>query len=285
LEAVFAGDARLRIGTSSWSSKDWVGPFYPTGTRPERFIEHYSSVYDTVEVDSTFYRPPSNTQIRAWRSRTPDGFLFSLKTPRIITHDKVLVDAVDDMRRFVDTVSGLRERLGPILLQFPYFNRRGFPAPEQFFDRLERFLDVLPEHARYVVEVRNRAWVGRRLQQLCGERRVAVAWVEQAWMPTARQWPELTGGPSTDFGYVRWLGDHKAIEKLTNRWDRLVLDRSAVLDAWTDVMLGLRSDSRYVFGYFNNHFAGHAPASVEQFRRRMEERYPQSSSPNESHSR
>lgn len=93
---MFAGDSEMKIGTSSWSSKDWVGPFYPLGTRPERFIEYYASVYDAVEIDATFYRMPTLRNINAWRSRTPPEFVFAVKVPRIITHDKCLVDAGDD---------------------------------------------------------------------------------------------------------------------------------------------------------------------------------------------
>jgi uncharacterized protein YecE (DUF72 family) len=267
---VFAGIPELRIGTSSWSERDWVGPFYPAGMRPERFIEHYSTRYDTVEIDATFYRAPSPRQVRAWRERTPEGFLFSAKTPRSITHEKMLEGAEAEMRDFVETLSGLESRLGPILLQFPYFNRQAFPGPGPFFDRLDRFLGSLPTGPRYVVEVRNRSWVGKQLQEICVARRVALAWVEQAWMPGARDWPRITGGPSTDFAYVRWLGDHKAIEQVTQRWDRPVLDRSAVIEDWAAVICELIPRVHTVFGYFNNHFAGHAPASVDLFRERIE---------------
>jgi uncharacterized protein YecE (DUF72 family) len=270
---VFVGDRQLRIGTSSWSSKDWVGPFYPPGTRPEHFIEHYSSVYDTVELDATFYRVPTRAQVRAWRHRTPDGFQFAVKTPRTITHEKVLQDAEGDMSEFVDVVSELGDRLGPILLQFPYFNRKTFASAEPFWERLDGFLERLPSGPRYAVEVRNRAWVGREAQAICSRHAVALAWVEQAWMPPARKWPELTGGPSTDFSYIRWLGDHKAIEKITKSWKETVLDRSPIISDWADVLNEVRHRVRIIYGFFNNHFAGHAPASVEELRKQLAARW------------
>jgi uncharacterized protein YecE (DUF72 family) len=269
---VFAGDPQLRIGTSSWSSTDWVGPFYPPGTRPERFIEHYSSVYDTVELDATFYRVPTRAQVRAWRNRTPEGFQFAVKAPRTITHDKVLQDADGDMAAFVEVISGLGDRLGPILLQFPYFNRKVFPNARPFWERLDRFLERLPPGPRYAVEVRNRGWVGSQAQTVCSRHAVALAWVEQAWMPPARQWPELTRGPSTDFAYVRWLGDHKSIEKITTSWEEVVVDRGPIISDWVDVLNDLRRRVRILYGFFNNHFAGHAPASVEEFRRQWSAR-------------
>lgn len=263
---MFGGDPDIRIGTSSWSSKDWVGPFYPRGTRPEQFIAYYSGIYDTVEIDATFYRLPTKANVRAWRERTPDGFRFAVKTPRSITHEKILVDADDEMRLFLDTINDLGDRLGPVLLQFPYFNKGKFSKREQFFERLDAFLEGLPGEFDYVVELRNRAWIRRELVELCNARNVALAWVEQAWMPSAGEWPKLAAGLESRFAYIRWLGDHQAIEQLTKKWDQPVIDKSDVLRAWIEVLRELRRRQIAIYGYFNNHFAGHAPSSVELFR-------------------
>ena len=263
---MFEGDPRLRVGTSSWSSKDWVGEFYPRGLESRRFIEHYGTVYDTVEIDSTFYGVPNPNTIDAWRGRTPDGFIFSAKVPRVVTHDKVLRDAGADMLEFLEIMSGLGDRLGPLVLQFPYFNRKAFPGPEPFFERLDAFLAELPRDFRYVVEVRNPRWVGRPLAEICRRHGVALAWVHQAWMPFPRQWPKLVGGPTAGFSYVRFLGDHKEIEKITKKWDRVVVDRESELREWLPIIRDLRDDGGDVFAYFNNHFAGNGPQTIELFR-------------------
>ena len=262
---MFQGDAGLRIGTSSWSERDWVGVFYPKGTPPAKYIQHYSTVYDTVEIDATFYRMPSESMVDAWRDRTPDGFQFAAKVPRIVTHEKVLEGALGDMILFVETMQRLGDKLGPLLLQFPYFNKKAFPGPEPFFDRLERFLELLPPGPRYAVELRNKAWVVPLAHEICARHGAALAWVEQAWMPSARDWPKRLGGPSADFAYVRFLGDHKEIEKVTDRWDRLVLDPAPSLANWVPVMRDLRTAGVDVYGFFNNHFAGHAPATIDIF--------------------
>jgi uncharacterized protein YecE (DUF72 family) len=78
----------LRLGTSSWSSEDWVGTFYPPGTPPADFLPEYAKHFDTVEVDSTFYRSPSRSMVKNWRERTPPGFVFAAKVPQVITHEK-----------------------------------------------------------------------------------------------------------------------------------------------------------------------------------------------------
>jgi uncharacterized protein YecE (DUF72 family) len=82
----------LRVGTSSWSAGSWVGPFYPPGTRPADFLPRYAEHFDTVEVDSTFYRAPSKEMVKNWYARTPARFVFAAKFPQTITHEKVLPD-------------------------------------------------------------------------------------------------------------------------------------------------------------------------------------------------
>lgn len=263
---MFEGDSGLHIGTSSWSERDWVGVFYPPRTPSNEFIRHYASVYGIVEIDATFYAMPSEIHINAWRSRTPESFRFAAKVPKIVTHDKVLVGAEGDMRLFVETMQELGPRLAPLLLQFPYFNRSRFAAKEPFLDRLGRFLDRLPPGARYAVEIRNPDWIGPELQSVCAERKVAVAWTERARMPTPREWLDRLGGPSTDFVYIRWLGDHHGIEKITQEWSRTVVDRREDIEAWVPIIRELRVQGVDVFGFYNNHFAGHAPDSIELFR-------------------
>lgn len=255
----------LRLGTSSWSEKDWVGPFYPAGTKPADFIRFYATQFSTVEIDATFYRMPTEKNVDAWARRTPDGFRFAAKTPRIITHDKVLVDALDEMCQFVDIMSRLEDKLGVLLLQFPYFNKQAFTGAAPFLDRLDHFLARLPKGIRYAVEIRNRWWIKPPLQKLLQTHGVALAWVEQAWMPDASEWFPLTGGPATDMAYIRFLGDHKAMDALTAHYNQTVIDRTDVLAAWAPVVRSLLDRDIQVYGFFNNHFAGYAPDSLRQF--------------------
>jgi uncharacterized protein YecE (DUF72 family) len=267
---MFASDAGLRIGTSSWSSKDWVGPFYPPGTKPAEYIAHYASVFDTVEIDATFYRMPTAANADAWRRRTPEEFRFAAKVPRVVTHDKVLHDAGPEMLEFLEVMSALGPRLGPVLLQFPYFNKRAFSSVNPFLELLDRFLGGLPAGFRIAVEVRNRAWIRPPLIEVCRAHGAALAWVEHAWMPGPEQWRRLTEHGTADFAYVRWLGDRKKIEEITTSWDKPVIDCEAVLSRWVQAVRGLREARIEVFGYFNNHFAGHAPDSVRLFQRLYE---------------
>lgn len=93
--------AQIRLGTSSWTADGWVGSFYPISSKPQDFLRLYAQSFDTVEIDSTFYRAPSAKTVEQWRERTPDGFTFAAKVPRLITHDKMLVDVEDDLKAFL----------------------------------------------------------------------------------------------------------------------------------------------------------------------------------------
>lgn len=116
-------DSQLFLGTSSWTAEGWVGSFYPEGTKPADFLQYYARHFNCVEIDSTFYRIPTAKTVEQWRDRTPKGFVFAAKGPGLITHQKVLLGADDDLKAFLRVMDLLGEKLGPILWQFPYMNR------------------------------------------------------------------------------------------------------------------------------------------------------------------
>lgn len=282
-----AGDdgpgALVRFGTSSFSEASWVGPFYPPGTKAADFLRVYATRFDTVEVDATYYAVPSARTVDGWAEKTPDGFLLSAKFPRAIVHGgeesrpdpaKVLVPgAVAGARdAFLATMRRLGPRLGPLVLQFPYFNRTAFPSVEPFLERLDAFLAALPRDLAYGVEVRNRAWVGAPLRDLLARHRASMVLVDQAWMPHGDEVAGRLDPVTGDVVYVRLLGDREAIEKLTTTWDREVLDHGDRLARWADLLVSLAARGVRTLVYVNNHYAGHAPATVRRLRALYEER-------------
>ena len=255
----------LRLGTSSWSSEDWVGTFYPPGTAPADFLGAYAQHFDTVEVDSTYYRIPSESMVRNWRARTPPGFTFAAKFPQVITHEKVLQDCREELANFLRTMSLLEDRLGPLLLQFPYFNKKAFARPEDFLARLTPFLEELPGGFHYALEVRNKYWVNARLLDILRKKRVALALIDHPWMTPISQLVSKLDVVTADFAYVRWLGDRKGIEEKTQHWDRIIIDREDEMRIWIPVIRQLLQRGIQVMGYFNNHYAGFGPGSIELF--------------------
>src|SRR3989441_4210053 len=182
--------ADLLLGTSSWSADGWVGSFYPPDAQPRDFLLIYAQRFSTVEVDSTFYRIPSAEMVRGWKEHTPDDFIFAAKVPRSITHEKVLADAENDLASFLKVMDLLGGKLGPLLFQFPYFNKQKFRGLGFFLDRLLPFLAKLPKGYQWVVEVRNRQWISEKLYAPLRKHGVALALVDQAWMPRQKEWFE-----------------------------------------------------------------------------------------------
>jgi uncharacterized protein YecE (DUF72 family) len=258
----------FRIGTSGFTAAGWETAFYPAGMKPAEYLTYYATKFNTVEVDSTFYRTPAISTVNGWANKTPEGFMFALKVPQSITHEKILADCDEEFKKFVDTADCLGdEKLGPMLLQFPYFNKMAFKSGKEFLARLAPFLKKLPKGHRFALEIRNKQWISSEFFDLLREHSVAYALIDQAWMPRVTEIFEKFDPITADFTYMRLLGDRKGIEQKTKVWDKVIVDRSKELMSWVSVCQRTvrRGVSTYV--YVNNHYAGFAPATVEQFQK------------------
>lgn len=271
----------IRFGCSSFSSEDWVGPFYPKGTKPDDFLRVYSAQFDTVEVDATYYAIPKARVVDGWREKTPDHFLLCAKFPRSIVHrgegpmpdgSTVLTPehTYRDRDAFLDVMSRMGHKLGPLLLQFPYFSKGAFSDEKKFLERLDRFLGDLPGDLRYAVELRNGTWVGPEYAHVLRRHRVSMVLVDQAWMPhgdEVEQRFDPVTGPEL---YVRLLGDRKEIEAITKTWDTEVIDRRERLQRWAAFLNRARKRAQPTLVYVNNHYAGHAPTTVRRLQAMVE---------------
>jgi uncharacterized protein YecE (DUF72 family) len=256
--------ARILLGTSSFTASGWVGSFYPKGMRPADYLTFYAQHFQTVEVDSTFYACPSVQTVSNWAARTPEGFSFAVKVPQSVTHEKVLAGCDDELTEFLKTMGVLGTKLGPIVFQFPFFNRSLFQDRHEFLDRLIPFLTKLPVGYKFAIEIRNRDWLDAEFAGLLRDRGIALVLQDRSWMPNPT---ELKFDPiTTDWTYIRWLGDRKAIEEETIIWDKTVVDRSAELSSWVDFCYRVRKRGVTIYAFANNHYSGHAPATIEQFR-------------------
>jgi uncharacterized protein YecE (DUF72 family) len=242
-----------------------VGSFYPANAKSQDFLSIYAQSFDTVEIDSSYYRVPTAKTVEQWRERTPKGFTFSAKVPSVVTHEKMLLDAEDDLKAFLKVMDLLGDKLGALLLQFPYFKKSKFRGLGFFLERLEPFLKQLPKDHQWVVEVRNKNWLSEKLYSVLRRHGVALALVDHAWMPRPRELFE-TGDPVTaDFTYIRWLGDRKGIEEITKVWNKLVIDRTAEMEEWMPAMQKLLKRRLTTYCYFNNHYSGSGHESARLF--------------------
>jgi uncharacterized protein YecE (DUF72 family) len=239
--------------------------------QPRDYLTYYATKFSTVEIDSTFYHAPTPTIVNGWANKTPKGFLIAAKVPQVVTHEKCMVDCDKEFSEFISTMDLLGgEKLGPMLLQFPYFNKDAFATGDDFLARLKPFLEKLPRGYQFAIEIRNKNWLDERFAAALRERNVALVLQDQAWMPMPAAMK--FGFVTATFTYVRLLGDRKAIEQQTKVWDKIVVDRTRELRSWVDVchQIVQRGVSTYV--YVNNHYAGHAPATVEQFLKLWQEK-------------
>jgi len=257
--------ASIYIGTSAFTAAGWEGTFYPLGTKPADFLNYYATKFNSVEVDSTFYRAPSKSTVQGWEKKTPKGFVFAAKVPQSVTHEKVLVDCDAEFKQFVETMELLGVKLGPFLLQFGYFNKKAFLGVNDFLARLRPFLKKLPKGHKFAVEIRNKNWLVPQFVESLRERGVALALIDQSWMPRPAEWFEKFDPITADFTYVRWLGDRKGIEEQTKTWDKVIVDRHAELTEWADILGKVHKRKIQIFAYANNHYAGFGPATVEMF--------------------
>jgi len=177
----------------------------------------------------------------------------------------VLVDCENELKMFLTAMEMLREKLGPILFQFPYFNRVAFSTVEDFLERLAPFLAGLPRGRRFAVELRNKNWLGPKLYDVLRKHKTALALIDHPWMPRPREWIARGDPITSDFTYIRWLGDRKGIEERTKSWDKVIVDRQQELEEWVEVCQNFNQRSIAIFGFANNHYAGHAPATVRLF--------------------
>ena len=255
-EPIHAMAAAIRIGTQGWNYDAWVGPFFPSGTRSVDFLAIYARAFDTVEVDSTFYAVPAAKTVRGWYQRTPGNFTFALKLPQEITHERRLRDASDIADLFFDRARELGEKLGPVLIQLaPDFGPVELPA-------LANLLPTLPRDIRFSVEFRHRGWIQDGVLALLAEHGVGLTLTDARWLPR-KQMLALAARVTTSFLYVRWMGANRDIVD----YSRIQIDRTAELEQWAAALWPLVQKRVSVYGYINNHFAGHSPQSVRELQR------------------
>ncbi len=245
----------LRIGCSSWTSPAWWGRVYPERIGDGDRLAWYAKLFDSVEVDSTYYRAPSDFLVRRWASSTPEGFVFTLKFPRDLLDPKRSVEP-SSVDAFLTSARRLGDKLGPILLQFPPCVHPG--RATAFLDDLLAGLDP---GLRYAVELRDIGWYRgpewERLRAKLGDLNIALAWSYLTYVDVPA---ELT----SDFVYLRFIGDHSSIPESLH--GEIRIDRSKETHRWAQRVQNVAPHVRSTFAFFNNHYAGFAPESVNLFR-------------------
>ena len=226
----------VRVGCSGWNYADWRERVYPKGVPQRRWLEHYATLFDTVEVNNTFYRLPARSAVASWVEGTPPAFLFSVKASRFLTHMKRLTDMGRGVERFYERIQPLSEsrKLGPVLWQLPETFRRDD-------ERLAFALERLPL-GRHCFEFRHESWFTPDVYALLRKHGVALVIGDHPGRPF--QTHELTA----DWTFVRF--HHGSRGRAGNYSER-------ELETWARRIARWRRHVE-VFGYFNNDWEGYA---------------------------
>jgi uncharacterized protein YecE (DUF72 family) len=243
--------AELFVGTSGWIYKGWAGTFYPDDLPARRHLEFYTTQFNSVEINATFYRLPTLNGVRNWHDTAPPGFIYAVKGSRFITQMKKLKVEPKSIAIFFERIAPLKEHTGPILWQLPPMLRKD---PE----RLDGFLRQLPKKHRYAVEFRHSSWLNDEIFEILGAHKTAFAPVSSMIMPT-----NLT--ITADFIYLRFHGlaggpAHDYTE--------------AELRPWTDHCRKCLRRGIDVYAYFNNDLNTRAPENARQFTKMIRQRTP-----------
>jgi uncharacterized protein YecE (DUF72 family) len=235
-----SGSDNILFGTSGWSYEEWVGPFYSKTDKSK--LRAYSRVFKTAEIDSTFYRYPSKGTVMGWTRYSPEGFVYSAKLPRLITHDKKLsvqCGIEEDLQKFIELMDPLRlsGKLGCILIQLP-------PKFHFHLEKLEDFFKILPTNVRFAVEFRDCSWMRNETWSLLEEYHVAYTIVDEPLLP-----PEIH--ITSNVSYFRWHG------RGDKPWYNYCYSTQE-LEPWISKLNDAADRSKKTYAYFNNHYHGYA---------------------------
>jgi uncharacterized protein YecE (DUF72 family) len=233
--------ASVRIGCSGWNYRSWAGDFYPRGCPQRRWLEHYATAFDTVELNTTFYRLPNRDAVARWIQQTPPDFLFTVKSSRYLTHMKRLTDMDRGVHRLWQRLEPLVEstKMGPVLWQLPANFKRDD-------DRLAFALERLPP-GHHAFEFRDRSWFAPDVLAALREHHVALTigdHPERPWQPH-----ELT----SDFTLIRF--HHGARGRRGNYSETELAEWARRIADWRDA-------GTTVFAYFNNDWEAFAPRNA-----------------------
>jgi uncharacterized protein YecE (DUF72 family) len=233
---------KIYIGTSGWSYKHWRGTFYPQEIKVKNHFSYYLQHFNTVEINNSFYRLPSEETFLNWKKIVPDDFIYVIKANRFITHIKKLHDPAVTLAPFIDHVKLLGKKLGPVLFQLPPFMKSNTLL-------LEAFLEELPKKFRYVFEFRNPDWYKPEIYNLLKKHNCAFCIYELAGHISPSQ-------ITADFVYLRLHGPG-------NKYQGSYSDET--LQTWADECLKW-SETKDVFVYFDNDQNGYAAFNALKLR-------------------
>ena len=283
----------LRLGTCSWKYDSWKGLIYEAGKsyRPDDYLRDYAKILDSVEVDQWFWslfpgrvRLPEPKIVGAYEKSVPEGFTFTVKAPNALTlthfyknqpagsasfADQLNPNFLDEalLRRFLDLLSPLGRKLGPIMFQFEYLNKKKMPSAEAFYDRFGAFIRKAPEGFQYAVEIRNQNYYSPAFFKFLKEHGLGFVYLDGYYMPPIGKVFEDFAPETADFQVIRLHGgDRLEIEGETGEvWNKIVAPKPEGLKSAAKIVRANVRKRVQTYVNFNNHYEGSAPLSIRRF--------------------
>jgi uncharacterized protein YecE (DUF72 family) len=236
----------IRIGTSGWYYDHWRGRFYPEDLPKSEWLKYYTTKFDTVELNNTFYHLPREQTIKKWHKVAPADFLFAVKASRYITHIKKLKNTEEGLERFFEMVGLLKKHLGPILYQLP-------PMLHKNLKLLGSFLIQLPKKHKAVFEFRHKSWYSDDTYELLNKHNAGFCVHDLEGLQT----------PKVVTGSVIYIRFHGTSGRYAGDYTE------AMLGSWSEWIRENKKDADGVYAYFNNDVLGHAVKNALELRERV----------------
>jgi uncharacterized protein YecE (DUF72 family) len=283
----------LRIGTCSWKYDSWKGLYYDENRkyRPNDYLPEYAKFLNSVEVDQWFWslfpgglKLPEPEAVKIYADAVPDNFIFTIKAPNSLTlthyytqQPKHHVEYAGRpniyfcdsglLNRFLELISPLGKKIGPIMFQFEYLNRSKMRSRQEFTDQLDEFLSRAPKEFDYAIETRNPEYLSRPFFEFLGRHNVGFVYLEGYHMPHIGEVFQQHQPATSRTSVIRLHGgDRLEIEKKTGEeWNRIVAPKPQGLRAAARIVRANREQGTRTFVNINNHFEGSAPITVGRF--------------------
>lgn len=287
----------LYFGTCSWKYDSWKGIVYDPAKKytPYDYLPDYAKHFTTVEIDEWFWslfptgaKLPNPTTVKTYTDNVPENFLFTVKAPNAITlthyyaKQPAQYQAIanqpnpnflnsDLLKKFLEILQPMGNKLGPVMFQFEYLNKQKMPSLKQFLDQLSQFFAKAPAGYDYAIEIRNPNYLIEPLNQFLREYKIGPVLMDGYYMPPlsdAVEKIDISAGKSL---IIRLQGpDREGMEKLTNsQWDKIISPQDEKLNILAGIVTDQVKKNRRVFINVNNHYEGCAPLTIKRIEERL----------------
>jgi uncharacterized protein YecE (DUF72 family) len=283
----------LRIGTCSWKYDSWKGLYYEKGKnyRPNDYLSDYAKHLNSVEIDQWFWslfpggvKLPEARTVKIYSESVPDDFILTVKVPNSLTlthfYSKQPPQYADFagkpnsffldnelLEQFLERLSPLGKKLGPIMFQFEYLNKKKMPSKEVFFERFHEFIVKAPAGFQYAIETRNPNYLSAEFFNFLKENSLGYVYLEGYYMPHIGGVYDKFKPETADFAIIRLHGgDRLEMEIETGgNWNQVIAPKPKGLEAAARIVEENKSRKTLTFLNINNHFEGSAPLTIERF--------------------